>query len=221
MIKILVLLFGLFDALVATSAENVRFVETANPANYCPQEEDFIKLESYQSKKNLCNVIQKFFVNKVPLNHFEESELCSVNPYTAYRILLFSKMAMDLEAALFKKRIASSESNAFSHCLMSGLITNAVGQPRAAQFLAAREFGKWFESVDSRAANREMDLHNNNMGIGEALKLIKADTFSNEEMIKVCLNKLNQGQLIVIAKKFKLPIKYDAEVVKKALHIFH
>lgn len=83
----------------------------------------------------------------------------------------------------------NGEGDAFRHCLWSALMARDIGPENALIFSTAHE-----AYSANPPGEREMDLHNNSVGIGIGMTNRNA---SNAELAALCQSALDRGQLML------------------------
>lgn len=121
-----------------------------------------------------------------------EAKLIFKHPYSAFKMLLTSRIAKDLTRQRYPGDPAQdNEADAFRHFIWSAYSAKEVGLKMAKKFLDAHE-----ETSDRTRFSIEMDYHNNSLGLAVGDRLKESENFK-EEIVK-------EFELLLRNKRFKI-----------------
>jgi hypothetical protein len=120
----------------------------------------------------------------------EERQYLGTHPHHAMTIEQSTKDAYQETQRRFGRNGRNDKSDAFRHCFWSAILARELGVDNALRFTSAHE-----AHADNDPAEKEMDLHNNKVGIG-----FGKNAGTNQELSFRCMFALNGGQLKILVK---------------------
>lgn len=185
--------------------EDLSFIEISNQIVDLKEDsienEEIIEIIDRQSEENKVNVIRgNFLENAYDVWDgltFDEKSLVAQNPVKAIAAFASSKKTAEITKQIFGKNGLGDKSDGFRHATWCALMARDAGAKFAKDFSNAHESGKTEEFLQQNASDgykeadhREMDLHNNGVGIS----LITDKNVENEEVINMVTAKLTNNK---------------------------
>jgi hypothetical protein len=118
------------------------------------------------------------------------------NPYDAVVGYYCRTLAEGITKIKFWRSTGDDESDAFRHFMWAGLLTKHLGEKKAEEILTAHE-----DRPDDPQASKEMDLHNNKVGMEAANKLIERNHFSIWSLKEEAENALRDEKLVILERR--------------------
>jgi hypothetical protein len=115
----------------------------------------------------------------------EERKYVISNPVNSYVINEYKNIAVKETEQKFGYNGHNDETDAFRHCVWSGLIAKRVSHQESMKFTTLHEAG-----ARNSYAEKSMDLHNNKIGAD-----IGQNAGSEKAVIDECYKQLKQGNL--------------------------
>ena len=119
-----------------------------------------------------------------------EQNYIRIHPHHAFAIKDSKDKAFKETERWFGINGRNDKSDAFRHCFWSAILTREIGYSGAFRFTTAHEL-----SALNPKDEKEMDLHNNGVGLS-----IGRDGGSDQNISLRCLGALKSGKLIILAR---------------------
>lgn len=129
-----------------------------------------------------------------------EKKLVEEYPQQAITVFIEKTRAEFASNTNFPTQGLNDEGDAFRHFIWAGLLTKELGQEVALKFLEAHENNRLQPSEE-----KAMDSLNNQSGIDAALRLIKENKFTIENLEQKALDSLKNKKLSVINPGLSIP----------------
>lgn len=120
----------------------------------------------------------------------QEQRYITAHPHHAFAIKSAKEAAFEETKKRFGSNGRNDNSDAFRHCLWSAILAREIGYSGALQFTTAHE-----SSSLNPKNEREMDIHNNGVGLS-----IGRTGGSNQILSQRCMTALTAGQLRVLVQ---------------------
>lgn len=132
-----------------------------------------------------------------------EKELIVKDPKSSLKAFINKKLAEKIADKYFPNGVHNDESDAIRHFIWAGLMTFDLGKELAQLYSDAHEQIPYQPAIE-----KEMDMHNNKVGIESALKLINEKKATIENLTKEGFSQLESKALVVNEPKYKIPTEY-------------
>lgn len=123
----------------------------------------------------------------------DEKEYLKLNPHHSFAIKKARDVAFSTTKSRFGRNGHNDKSDAFRHCFWSAMLARDIGYKNALKFTTAHE-----DFPENPANEKDMDLHNNKVGIRLGLSMA-----SNDKLAHYCHTSLLVGRLKVIKRDDK------------------
>lgn len=124
-----------------------------------------------------------------------EKDYLREHPEDTFALRRSRHAAYEETSRLFGRNGHNDESDAFRHCYWSALLASEIGFVRAVRFTTAHE-----SAPNNILRERDMDLHNNRIGLR-----IGRDAQKNSKLSERCLAALKNGELKFLRNRKKWP----------------